>query len=210
SICIFVVVFVVSALIGVSLSEPQNQSKVKNTKRNPKNRSPLRRDGVVPDVIDSVPKDKITVKYSSGLEVKFGNELTPTQVKTKPVVDWPADNSSHYTLVMTDPDAPSREDPMFGQYKHWLVINIPGNDVAKGRTLAEYKGSGPPQGTGLHRYIFLVYKQPDIMNSTEATVASDSLTGRPLFKVREFAKTNNLGEPAAVNYFQAKFDGTLG
>ncbi|CAG2178100.1 unnamed protein product, partial [Oppiella nova] len=80
SICIFVVVCVVSALIGVSLSEPQNQSKAKNTKRNPKNRSPLRRDGVVPDVIDSVPKDKITVKYSSGLEVKFGNELTPTQV----------------------------------------------------------------------------------------------------------------------------------
>lgn len=26
-----------------------------------------------------------------------------------------------YTLVMTDPDAPSREDPKFGPFRHWVV-----------------------------------------------------------------------------------------
>ena len=30
----------------------------------------------------------------------------------------------------------------------WLVGNIPGTDVAKGETLSEYVGSGPPEGTG--------------------------------------------------------------
>ena len=35
------------------------------------------------------------------------------------------------------------------------MVNIPGNDVAKGEEVATYIGSGPPEGTGLHRYIFL-------------------------------------------------------
>lgn len=26
-----------------------------------------------------------------------------------------------YTLVMTDPDAPSRDDPKFGPFRHWVV-----------------------------------------------------------------------------------------
>lgn len=29
-----------------------------------------------------------------------------------------------YTLVMTDPDAPSRDDPKFGPFRHW-VVSIP-------------------------------------------------------------------------------------
>ena len=29
-----------------------------------------------------------------------------------------------YTLVMTDPDAPSRDDPKFGPFRHWVVSVI--------------------------------------------------------------------------------------
>lgn len=60
-----------------------------------------------------------------------------------------------------DPDAPSRAEPTFDQWLHWTVVNIPGKDLSKGNTLAEYVGSGPPPNTGLHRYVFLVYKQHD-------------------------------------------------
>lgn len=62
-------------------------------------------------------------------------------------------------IFFKDPDAPSRKDPKVGQVKHWLVGNIPEGDVKKGDYIADYRGSGPPQGTGLHRYIFLLYKQ---------------------------------------------------
>ena len=34
-------------------------------------------------------------------------------------------------------------------------MNIPGCDVAKGDEVAVYVGAGPPEKTGLHRYIFL-------------------------------------------------------
>lgn len=68
---------------------------------------------------------------------------------------------------MTDPDAPSRIEPTYREFKHWLVTNIPGMDVASGDTLTEFVGSGPPMGTGLHRYVFLVYEQPKKLPFTD-------------------------------------------
>ena len=58
-------------------------------------------------------------------------------------------------VLTVDPDAPSRADPKWGEWRHWLVVNIPGCEVSKGEALSVYIGSGPPQGTGLHRYVFL-------------------------------------------------------
>ncbi len=82
---------------------------------------------------------------------------------------------------MTDPDAPSRETPTFREWHHWIVVNVPGNQIAHGEVKSAYIGSGkrkrmflfwmsktydstiyyegPPKGTGLHRYVFLVYQQ---------------------------------------------------
>lgn len=57
-------------------------------------------------------------------------------------------------------------------------MNIPGNDVAKGQTLSEYVGSGPPKGTGLHRYVMLVYKQPGRIQPEEKRLTNRSGDGR--------------------------------
>ena len=54
------------------------------------------------------------VKYSSRTVVRYGNELTPTQVKDPPIqVKWPTESGAYYTLCMTDPDAPSRQTPRY-------------------------------------------------------------------------------------------------
>ena len=98
---------------------------------------------IVPDVIPSGPTEKATISYPSGAIVDQGNELTPTQVKNIPKVEWNADAGSFYTLCMTDPDAPSRSNPKFREWHHWLVVNISGSEVASGETLSEYIGSGP-------------------------------------------------------------------
>lgn len=74
--------------------------------------------------------------------------MTPSQVKDVPTVKWNVAADSLYTLCMTDPDAPSRQNPKFREWHHWLVGNIPGGDISKGETLSAYVGSGPPQGTG--------------------------------------------------------------
>lgn len=71
----------------------------------------------------------------------------------------------------TDPDAPNGKDGKF-EVKHWLVGNIPGNDIKKGEVFAEYRGSGAPKGTGLHRYIFLVFKQNGKISYEEKKIPS--------------------------------------
>lgn len=46
---------------------------------------------------------------------KLGKVLTPTQVKNGPTSIWwdGIDSGKLYTLVLTDPDAPSRKDPKY-------------------------------------------------------------------------------------------------
>ena len=74
---------------------------------------------VVPEVVSKAPTSFIKVEFNSGVSANLGNELTPRQVKDTPSVDWEADPSSLYTLVKTDPDAPSRKDPKFREWHHW-------------------------------------------------------------------------------------------
>ena len=138
--------------------------------------------------------------------MKFGNELTPLSVKDEPTVQWSAEEKEYYTLIMTGPDAPSRAEPTYGQIKHWMVVNIPGTDLMKGETLADYKGSCPSIGSGFHRYIFLVYKQHGYLRHSEITVPPHSLEGRINFNVRDFAKKYDFGQPVAFNFYLAQSD----
>lgn len=40
---------------------------------------------------------------------------------------------------------------------------ILGNDLSTGTVKYEFIGSGPPQDTGLHRYVFIAFKQTEKM-----------------------------------------------
>ncbi|GLV45036.1 uncharacterized protein CBL_14391 [Carabus blaptoides fortunei] len=162
--------------------------------------------GVVPDVIEKAPEEILQVEYDNGVKVELGNELTPTQVKSPPTVSWNANPDTFYTLCMTDPDAPSRKDPEFREWHHWLVGNIPGNKVESGEILSAYIGSGPPPGTGLHRYVFLVYKQPAKIDFKVDRLTNTSSEKRALFSIRKFAFRHKLGHPIAANFYHAQWD----
>uniref|UniRef100_A0A1L8DQ58 Putative phosphatidylethanolamine-binding protein n=1 Tax=Nyssomyia neivai TaxID=330878 RepID=A0A1L8DQ58_9DIPT len=164
---------------------------------------------VVPDVFGKIPKNLIdvSVKYPSGAKLNYGNELTPTQVKDIPSVKWHADPKEYYTLIMTDPDVPNRIDRSRGQVKHWQVVNIPGKKVDKGEIIAEYIGSGPPEGSGLHRYIVLVFLQPrgKIDFSQEEKSYYWMVMNRYGFSAEEFANKYSL-KLLGGNLFEAKYD----
>ena len=176
---------------------------------------------IVPDVLDELPKEtlevsierfiawivncfplfctELKVKYSPELQVNNGNILTPAQVKDAPsTISWPAQDGSLYTLLMVDPDAPSRRIPFLREINHWLVVNIKGNDISSGNTILPYRGSGPPILTGLHRYIFLIFKQ-------ESRLPIPLDVNRWGFKTRKFIETHKLGHPIAGNFFQSQF-----
>ncbi|XP_055551535.1 protein D3-like [Wyeomyia smithii] len=160
---------------------------------------------IVSDVISEAPTGLVKVSYPSGKEVSLGNELTPTQVKDKPTVSWDAEPNAFYTLIMTDPDAPSRANPKMREWKHWIVTNIAGSDLTTGETLADYISSAPPEGSGLHRYVFLLYKQPGQVQFDEPK-QSNRNPKRGKFQAAEFARKYNLGSPVAGNFYQAQYD----
>lgn len=84
--------------------------------------------------------------------------LTPTQTKNQPLVSgFEQTNNNYYTLIMYDPDT------KHGDYVHWLIINIK-NNINDGNILIPYKGPAPPINTGIHRYIFLLFKQDNLIN----------------------------------------------
>ncbi|RZC39026.1 PBP domain containing protein [Asbolus verrucosus] len=162
-------------------------------------------DGIVPHILEKAPPLKISITYQSR-NVEPGQELTPIEVKDEPAARWEANPAKYYTLVMFDPDAPSREDPKLADVKHWLVGNILGCEVSTGDVIAEYFGSGPPKGTGLHRYIFLVFEQKEKLAFDEPRSLKLSRANRLSWSVKKFVEKYGLGVAIAGNYFKAQWD----
>lgn len=149
----------------------------------------------------------LQIKYPCGVSVNLGNELTPTQVKDLPAITWNGDSSKFYTLLMTDPDAPSRAAPVRREFRHWLVMNIPGTSVAAGDTVIGFIGSGPPKDTGLHRYTFLLYEQSGKLDlADEPRNPNTTFENRPNTSARRLAGDHDLGNPIAGNYYLAQYD----
>ncbi|KAL4222403.1 Phosphatidylethanolamine-binding protein 1 [Mactra antiquata] len=162
--------------------------------------------GLVKDVIDEAPAKILQISYN-GKVLNPGDNLTPTEVKDVPTVTYDASPDTFYTLINHDPDAPSRADPKFGEFQHWVKMNIPGNDVNKGEEMTAYIGSGAPKGTGLHRYLFLLYKQTNgkIDTSVIPSIPNNTAEGRRSQKAREWASKYNL-ELVAGNFYLAEWD----
>merc|ERR1712130_304715 len=119
-------------------------------------------DEIVPDVVDSEPLQLLKVKYGNNELMKMGQTLTPTQVQNAPnFIEFEGcDANKLYTVILTDPDARDREKHEFREWIHCVRVNVNGSDLVKsGDAVIEYVGSGPPKGSGLHRYVWLVYEQ---------------------------------------------------
>lgn len=52
-------------------------------------------------------------------------------------------------LSSSDPDAPSRTNPVKREWRHWVVVNLESaDDLDSGTTLTSYNGPAPPARTG--------------------------------------------------------------
>lgn len=79
--------------------------------------------------------------------------------------------------------------------------------MSKGKVLSEYIGSGPPKNTGLHRYVFLLYRQRDIIDFSKVKyLTNQSGEGRGNFSIKKFARDHDLGTLIAGNMFLAEYD----
>ncbi|XP_050321984.1 putative odorant-binding protein A5 [Bactrocera neohumeralis] len=160
---------------------------------------------VVPDILDEPPKELLKIEYDGGLDVGRGEEFTPTQTKDEPKLDWTAEPDAFYTIIMTNPDIPTRQNPATREWLHWLVVNIPGTDLAKGFVLDPYIGPLNPKESGLVRNVFLVFKQLDKREFGEPILNNTSVAGHERFSSKGFAKKYGM-ELVAGNIFQSRWD----
>ncbi|KAK8787112.1 hypothetical protein V5799_023113 [Amblyomma americanum] len=157
-------------------------------------------EALVPDVIPKMAKQALGVTFQRGVEVRMGNTLTCDQTATAPEsISFKGPSSAYYTVMMVDPDAPSRVSARLRHWRHWLVINVPNScDVKAGDTITEYTGPSPPKGSGLHRYAFLVYSQGTNRIAEKDAPVPDA---RGQFNVARFVNDMKLGDPLAANFF---------
>lgn len=139
-------------------------------------------------------------------KVFMGNKLKPSEVKTKPDVHYTAEPDSLWTVAMTAPDSHLQDNNM--EYLHWLVGNIPGNDVHKGDELCHYLPPLPVYGTGYHRMVFVLYKQQKQIDFSDIKRPGNcrSLRDRSFSTLEFYRKLQDDMTPAGIQMFQCDWD----
>jgi phosphatidylethanolamine-binding protein (PEBP) family uncharacterized protein len=124
-----------------------------------------------------------------------------------------ASANTTYTFLLVDPDAPTPDDPKFAYWRHWVVSSIPSsgdatNDAAKsGKTLTEYLGPGPKDDSKPHRYMFLLYREPEgLRELTKEDVGGEEFVQRRSFGAKEWTVKFGL-ELVGVNWMLGAGDG---
>ncbi|KAF8782389.1 Protein D1-like protein [Argiope bruennichi] len=131
-----------------------------------------------------------------GVPVTCGNLLSRKVTHDPPtVVEYKADKSKLYTLIMFDPDVTTPQNPDVADFRHWLVENIPGDDVKSGDMISPYFPTNPAPYSDAHRYTFVVYEQP------EGKKLNDNFPNKPNkrthFDLNKFIEDRNLQDPDA-------------
>ena len=112
----------------------------------------------------------LRVVYEGAGPVECGCDMRPSATKEQPrVYATGLRAGAKYTLIMSDPDAPSRAAPRCREWLHWIVANAErrcsddseeeAEVSGQGYTVCGYNGPTPPRGTGKHRYVFVLYEQ---------------------------------------------------
>ncbi|KAB8076491.1 phosphatidylethanolamine-binding protein [Aspergillus leporis] len=169
----------------------------------------LREAGLFPNSAPLIPED---FSPSTELQVTFGersvslgNLFRVSECKTAPKISFATEK---YTLLLTDPDAPTPDDPKFAYWRHWVVSGLQPSESpeASAKTLTEYLGPGPKDDSRPHRYLFLLFREPNGLSLSKEDVGGEEFTARRSFKAAEWAQKHGL-ELVAVNWMLGAGDG---
>lgn len=127
----------------------------------------------------------------SHVDAKDGIILSSSRLKNAPQVSykWRSGTSteiSYFTLVLSDPDCPSRVAHNMREFVHWAVINIPGDRICDGCEVLPYVPIAPPPGSGLHRFVFMLFQQYAIIEGDQLTECKDYFKSRCGLRTHEF------------------------
>jgi phosphatidylethanolamine-binding protein len=171
--------------------------------------------GIVSDV-EGFNGDGITgefvVAYSKG-NVTAGEVNAASETIASPSISYicPGNEGKKYTIIKTDPDAPDRVGHAFREFIHWVVTDISAESLAAGKingtTALDYLGVGAPCNSGLHRYVFLLFEQPD--GCDPAASLTSAFAGRGGKKSCVAAAAAGLGPIVGATWYESQWDESI-
>lgn len=167
-----------------------------------------------------IPRVALHINYAhedSLIPVFFGNLLKPRECQNQPEVTFDPsfsmtgdkpETATLWTLLMTNPDGHLEREN--SEYVHWMVANIPGNEVAKGETIVPYLQPFPPRGSGYHRHVFVLFKQEKRLDLGKYKVKDAFKLDERTFSTPTFySSLQDAITPAGLAFFQADYDPSL-
>ncbi|GAA5914170.1 hypothetical protein JCM5296_002644 [Sporobolomyces johnsonii] len=131
----------------------------------------------------------------SNAVVDFGNAVSIEDAKATPAVAFTA-MPALYTLLVLDPDAPSRSTPYWSPFLHYAqpgLVPKNGEVEVTSKVLVDWYPPAPPAGSGSHRYVFLLYLQPTLSVSLPASRPSvETEEDRMSFPFEDLIRKNEL------------------
>ena len=150
--------------------------------------------------IDECPEINENIFKVEGITGLADRKSTPAATVKAPAISYTgAKEGMKYCMIMTDPDAPSREKPSYRNFCHWVASDC----LGQASDILPYVGPGPPCNSGLHRYVFCLYEQP---SGADFDALKTALEGRGGTKPHEVAKAVGLGPMVAIEYYYAEWD----
>ncbi|KAJ3565269.1 hypothetical protein NP233_g7736 [Leucocoprinus birnbaumii] len=163
---------------------------------------------IVPDLLSSFqPNAVLNINFGQG-NIQPGQMFTKEQVGSAPTLTVQSSSSlsGNYLLAMIDADVPNSK-PAQGDNRHWLVRGVTvGQDSvvsnASATVTTRYWGPWPAAGSGPHRYVVMLYAQPDNFAPPSDFTGSD-LPVAPM-DWNAYVTDSHLGNLVAANYFQVE------
>jgi len=168
--------------------------------------------GIVPSLLAQFdPTALLTVSFADG-DLTPGQNLSQTEVQNAPTITVTTAGSSgqlgpRFTLAMVDADVVGTDESQ-GQTRHWLVNNVTLSssspaalDFSSAKNITNYAGPAPPSGSGPHRYVILLYTQPD---SFTPPANLSTTTGVGKFNFPQYVQSTGLTGPVAGFYIQVE------
>ncbi|KAJ7752631.1 phosphatidylethanolamine-binding protein [Mycena metata] len=167
---------------------------------------------IIPDVLGQFqPTAFLSIVLPSG-PAAIGAEVALSEsetIKAAPSdedvgADGLVKNEARCTLAMLDPDAPSAAQPTSSQFRHWVRepnAEFAGPAVQTTTAANTYRPPGPPKGSGLHRYTFILFREPPNFSLPEgASELNDNVEARRRWDAVKFGERNGLQIVGATYY----------
>jgi len=166
--------------------------------------------GLVPSFLETFnPSALLTLNYAGVGDITPGQSLKKEQVSVTPAVTVTPANSTvqfsgKYTLAMVDAGNVGADESSVT--RHWLVngVTVESNKVANDSAVAitQYAGPYPAAGSGVHRYVVLLYTQPDSFKAPDGFAEPNM--GVSTFNFADYVKNSGLGALVAANYIDVE------